>query len=71
MNTPRFMKEYANCIKKCVNDTQSADKTTKALATDRIDKLVRDYTRGYLSLVDTMDGIGSVLTAVKFYCTII
>ena len=70
MNTPRFMKEYSNCIKRCVKETQTADKTTKALAVNRIDKIVRDYSRGMLGLVDAMDSIGSVLTAVKFYVTI-
>lgn len=67
MKAPRFMTEYASFIKKAINDTQSADSTTKQLAVGRVDRIVRDYKNGMLCLVDAMDSIGSVLTAVKFY----
>jgi len=67
MKAPRFMTEYANCIKRAILDRKSVDDITKKLVVDRIDKTVRDYTRGMLSLVDAMDTIGSALTAVQYY----
>lgn len=67
MKTPRFMTEYANCIKRTVQEYASLDSTTKQLAVDRIDKAVKNYTRSYITLVEAMDTIGSVLKAVQYY----
>lgn len=67
MKAPRFMTEYANCIKKTVQAYAAVDSTTKQLAVDRVDKAVHGYTMGLLGLVEAMDTIGSVLKAVQYY----
>lgn len=67
MKAPRFMTEYANYIKRAVLDHKSVDDAVKQLAVNRVDEAVRDYTRGMICLVDAMDSIGSVLTAVQWY----